>query len=91
MGGRLRIDVDDDGPGIAPAERERVFDRFHRSDAARARAAGGSGLGLAISREIVAAHGGRIWVEELAARRRPPQPRAAAASRPKIRDLSPNP
>jgi signal transduction histidine kinase len=61
--GCLRIDVDDDGPGIAAAERERIFDRFHRSDAARARASGGSGLGLAIARSIVAAHGGRIWAE----------------------------
>jgi signal transduction histidine kinase len=57
---RLRVDVDDDGPGIPPAERERVFDRFHRSDAARARASGGAGLGLAIARGIVEAHGGAI-------------------------------
>jgi two-component system, OmpR family, sensor kinase len=60
----LRVDVDDDGPGIAPAERERIFDRFHRSDVGRGRAAGGSGLGLAIARSIVASHGGRIWAEE---------------------------
>jgi two-component system, OmpR family, sensor kinase len=58
--GRLRIDVDDDGPGIPTAERERVFDRFHRSDAARDRGSGGSGLGLAIARAIVEAHGGTI-------------------------------
>jgi signal transduction histidine kinase len=64
LDGRLRVDVDDDGPGIAPADRERVFDRFHRSDAGRARASGGAGLGLAISRSIVDAHGGRIWAEE---------------------------
>jgi two-component system OmpR family sensor kinase len=64
VGGRLRIDVDDDGPGIAPAERERVFDRFHRSDAARARAVGGAGLGLAIARSIVEAHGGTIRAGE---------------------------
>jgi len=63
-GERLRIEVDDDGPGIAPAERERVFDRFHRSDVARARAAGGAGLGLAIARSIVAAHGGSIEATE---------------------------
>jgi signal transduction histidine kinase len=62
--GRLRVDVDDDGPGIPAAERERVFDRFHRSDAGRARSAGGSGLGLAIARGIVAAHGGSIRAEE---------------------------
>jgi signal transduction histidine kinase len=63
-GGRLRVDVDDDGPGIPPAERERVFDRFHRSDAGRARSAGGSGLGLAIARGIVEAHGGSIHAGE---------------------------
>jgi len=60
LAGRLRVDVDDDGPGIPPAERERVFDRFHRSDAARDRGSGGSGLGLAIARAIVEAHGGTI-------------------------------
>jgi signal transduction histidine kinase len=63
-GGRLRVDVDDDGPGIAPEERERIFDRFHRSDGSRARDSGGSGLGLAIARSIVEAHGGRIWADD---------------------------
>jgi signal transduction histidine kinase len=62
--GRLWVDVDDDGPGIPAAERERVFDRFHRADAGRARAAGGSGLGLAIARGIVEAHGGSIRADE---------------------------
>lgn len=62
--GRITTCVDDDGPGIPPAERERIFERFHRVDSARDRDSGGSGLGLAISREIVAAHGGRIWVED---------------------------
>jgi signal transduction histidine kinase len=61
--GRATVCVDDDGPGVPPAERERIFERFHRVDSARGRGSGGSGLGLAISREIVEAHGGRIWVE----------------------------
>ena len=49
--------VIDDGPGIAPAERERVFDRFYRSPEAVARSESGSGLGLAIVRSIAAKHG----------------------------------
>ncbi len=60
--GRLR--VEDDGPGVPPALRERVFDRFFRVDPSRTRATGGSGLGLAIAREIVEAHGGRVHVDE---------------------------
>jgi two-component system, OmpR family, sensor kinase len=64
VAGALQVSVDDDGPGIAPAERQRVFDRFHRSDAARDRASGGSGLGLAIARAIVDAHDGSIWVSD---------------------------
>jgi signal transduction histidine kinase len=62
--GGLRVRVDDDGPGIPAAERERVFDRFHRTEAARDRASGGSGLGLGIARSILASHGGRIWIED---------------------------
>jgi two-component system, OmpR family, sensor kinase len=62
-GARLTVRVDDDGPGIAAAERERIFDRFHRSQASRDRGTGGSGLGLAIARSIVELHGGRIWAE----------------------------
>jgi signal transduction histidine kinase len=59
-GGRLRFVVEDDGPGIPTEQRERVFDRFHRTDAARDRASGGTGLGLAIVRAIAEAHGGRV-------------------------------
>jgi signal transduction histidine kinase len=58
--GGVRIAVVDDGPGIAEADRERVFDRFTRLDEARSRDAGGSGLGLAIVRELVSRASGRI-------------------------------
>ena len=65
-GERLELAVEDDGPGIPEAERERIFDRFHRTDGSRARSLGGSGLGLAIARAIVLAHGGRIWADQSA-------------------------
>ena len=58
--GRVVLAVDDDGPGIPEADRERVFERFVRLDDARARDDGGSGLGLAIVAELVAAHGGTV-------------------------------
>lgn len=61
--GSVTIAVDDDGPGIAAAERALVFDRFYRSDRARARDSGGSGLGLAIVREVAEAHGGAAGAE----------------------------
>ena len=60
----VRIMVDDDGPGIAPADRERVFERFTRLDDSRARAQGGSGLGLAVVRAIVSRHHGRIRIDD---------------------------
>jgi signal transduction histidine kinase len=56
------LEVADDGPGIPEADRARVFDRFVRLDAGRARAVGGAGLGLAIVSEVVTAHGGRVEV-----------------------------
>lgn len=58
----VRLRVDDDGPGIAAADRDRVFERFVRLDEARARDAGGSGLGLAIVAELVAAHHGTVVI-----------------------------
>jgi signal transduction histidine kinase len=54
------ISVSDDGPGIAPEDRERVFERFTRLDDARGRSSGGAGLGLAIVREMVIRAGGTI-------------------------------
>jgi two-component system, OmpR family, sensor kinase len=62
--GRVRFIVEDDGPGIPEDQRERVFDRFHRTDSARSRAAGGTGLGLAIVRAIADAHGGSVMAAE---------------------------
>jgi signal transduction histidine kinase len=59
-GSRIRFLVEDDGPGIPPDQRERVFHRFHRTDVARDRASGGAGLGLAIVRAIADAHGGLV-------------------------------
>ena len=56
----LRIDVDDDGPGIPTAERDNVFRPFYRLDNARNQDAGNSGLGLAIARDIARSHGGDI-------------------------------
>jgi two-component system OmpR family sensor kinase len=88
-GSSLVVSVDDSGPGIPPEERERVFDRFHRRDSSRDRASGGSGLGLGIARAIVAAHGGRIWIDDSplgGARVSFALPRF----RPKMRDLSAN-
>jgi signal transduction histidine kinase len=60
--GRAVLSVDDDGAGVAEADRERVFERFVRLDEARARDSGGSGLGLAIVREIVRVHGGSVSI-----------------------------
>jgi two-component system, OmpR family, sensor kinase len=58
--GVVRIDIDDDGPGIPAEEMERVFEPFRRLETSRNRETGGSGLGLSIARNIVRAHGGDI-------------------------------
>ena len=58
--GVVRIDVDDDGPGIPPGELDRVFEPFHRGEPSRNRETGGVGLGLPIARNILRAHGGDV-------------------------------
>jgi signal transduction histidine kinase len=62
--GEAELVVADDGPGIPPEHRRRIFDRFTRVDAARDRRAGGAGLGLAIARRIIERHGGSISVAD---------------------------
>ncbi len=60
LAAEVHVSVADDGPGIAPEDLDRVFERFWHGAQPRAQ---GSGLGLTIARELVRAHGGRIWVE----------------------------
>ena len=59
---RVAVDVSDTGIGIAPEDRERIFERFYRGDPSRSRDTGGFGLGLAIARELAEAMGGGITV-----------------------------
>ena len=58
----IRVSVIDDGVGIAPADQDRVFDQFTQVGDTLTDKPHGTGLGLPISREIVHAHGGRLWV-----------------------------
>ena len=58
------LEVRDHGPGIHGEDRERVFERFYRTDASRSRETGGTGLGLSIVAAIIEQHDGRIHIEE---------------------------
>ena len=60
----VELAVSDDGPGVPPAERAAIFEKFHQVEAPAAGAANGIGLGRSICREIVVRHGGRLWVDE---------------------------
>jgi signal transduction histidine kinase len=62
--GRARLWVDDQGPGIPAADRERVWERFWRLERDRGSAVAGTGIGLSVVRELVALHGGRAWIED---------------------------
>ena len=69
--GMVEVTVGDNGEGIPPEHLPHVFERFYRGEKSRSRGAmetGGVGLGLAIAKELVEAHGGRIWVESQPAR-----------------------
>jgi two-component system, OmpR family, sensor kinase ParS len=63
-GARTTVSVDDDGPGVAPAERERLFEPFTRIEGSRGRSSGGVGLGLAIVKSIAEWHGGEARIAE---------------------------
>jgi two-component system phosphate regulon sensor histidine kinase PhoR len=65
-GGGMRVEVADNGPGIAPPHLERIFERFYRVDPGRSRELGGTGLGLAIVKHLVEAMGGTVAVESRA-------------------------
>jgi signal transduction histidine kinase len=63
-GGGVRLQVDDNGPGVPRRERERIWRSFQRGGEAERRATGGSGIGLTIVQQLAQEHGGRAWVED---------------------------
>ena len=62
--GHVRVQVDDEGPGIAPSDRKRIWKRFWRHKRLRNEAVAGTGIGLSVVRELATMHGGSTWVED---------------------------
>jgi len=63
--GWVQVFIEDNGPGIPPADQERIFERFYRVEKTRSRDYGGTGLGLPIARRVIEAHGGKIGLESI--------------------------
>jgi signal transduction histidine kinase len=63
INGHFDVSVIDTDPGIPAEHQARIFEQFHQIDSSNTKAKGGTGLDLAIAKQIVAMHGGRIWVE----------------------------
>ena len=57
----IRVEIEDNGKGIAQKDLQKIFERFYRTDASRNSAQGGSGIGLSIVKKIIEDHGGKIW------------------------------
>ena len=66
LDGTIVVTIEDDGPGVDPAESERLFEPFVRGEPSRNRGTGGTGLGLAIVRAIATRHGGRVAFDQSA-------------------------
>lgn len=61
----IRIQIEDEGPGISSMDLPHIFDRFYRADTSRSSSTGGSGLGLSIVQKIISDHGGKVWAESI--------------------------